>query len=213
MAYNAPGTCSDISLVVKFGGSLYNHVPDLIPILLMSGRSLFIVPGGGPFADRVRVAGIDEESSHWMAIAAMDEFGGFIADQGVPATDDMTISRDPVVFLPYRTMRERDPLPHSWDITSDSIAAWVAASLKLDLVLLKSVDGIMRNGILQEEVSGPIRNEVVDPFFIPFVQDRGIKTTIINGTDASRVKKFLDGQPVPSTRIDTTFLKVSKEIL
>ena len=76
MAYNAPGTCSDISLVVKFGGSLYNHVPDLIPILLMSGRSLFIVPGGGPFADRVRVAGIDEESSHWMAIAADDERKG-----------------------------------------------------------------------------------------------------------------------------------------
>ncbi|MGH7649286.1 MAG: hypothetical protein ACREND_14305, partial [Gemmatimonadaceae bacterium] len=39
---------------------------------------------------------------------------------------------------PYRWLRARDPLPHSWDVTSDSIAAWVAGELHARrLVLVK----------------------------------------------------------------------------
>ncbi len=44
------------------------------------------------------------------------------------------------VLAPYRWLRARDPLPHSWDVTSDSIAAWVAAELEARrLVLVKPV--------------------------------------------------------------------------
>jgi acetylglutamate kinase len=39
-------------------------------------------------------------------------------------------------------MRAADPLPHSWDITSDSIAAFIAGALGAgELILLKPVDG------------------------------------------------------------------------
>jgi aspartokinase-like uncharacterized kinase len=35
-------------------------------------------------------------------------------------------------------MREADPLPHSWDVTSDSISAWVASQVGASrLVLVK----------------------------------------------------------------------------
>ena len=54
-------------------------------------------------------------------------------------------------------------------LSSDSIAAWVAAFLGIDLLLLKSVDGILVNGILMKQVTTPIKTDVVDPFFIPFV--------------------------------------------
>jgi aspartokinase-like uncharacterized kinase len=102
-------------------------------------------------------------------------------------------------------MRQHDPLPHSWDVTSDSIAAWVADILGLDLLLLKSVDGILENGNLKNQVKIPVKTEMVDPFFIPFVLKKKIKTTIINGSLVDRVEKYLRGGAVPGTRIGTTF--------
>jgi 5-(aminomethyl)-3-furanmethanol phosphate kinase len=196
---------SDIAIVVKCGGSLYHHVPDLVPVLLASGRPLFIVPGGGFFADVVRKSRTDDDSAHWMAVAAMDQYGWLIASMGITATALLQVPDEPVVFLPYCSMRQYDPLPHSWDVTSDSIAAWIADFLGLDLLLLKSVDGILTDDRLVEKVKHPVVTEVVDPFFIPFVLKKKIKTTIINGSRVGRVEDFLSGGTVPGTRIGTTF--------
>lgn len=192
-------------LVVKLGGSLYNRVPDLVPVFLASGRPLFIVPGGGIFADAVRKSRVDDDSAHWMAVAAMDQFGWFVASQRIPATAVLQVPDKPVVFLPYCSMQKHDPLPHSWDVTSDSIAAWVADMLGLDLLILKSVDGILVDGNLIEHVKQPIKTEVVDSFFIPFVLEKKIHTTIINGSRIETLEKFLMGETVPGTRIGTTF--------
>jgi aspartokinase-like uncharacterized kinase len=46
------------------------------------------------------------------------------------------------VLAPYRWMRAADVLPHTWDATSDSVAAFVAGALDAErLVLVKPVDG------------------------------------------------------------------------
>ena len=198
-----PHSC--LPVVVKVGGSLYNQVPDLVPALMAPGRPLFIVPGGGKFADTVRDSRVDDESAHWMAIAAMDQYGWYIASQGINATHLLKVPDKPVVFLPYCCMRKCDPLPHSWDITSDSIAAWVADLLGLDLLLLKSVDGIMEGGDLLTELNAPVKTEAVDPFFIPFILEKKVKTIIINGSHVDRINRFLRGETVSGTRIGTTF--------
>ncbi|MDD1683633.1 MAG: uridylate kinase [Methanoregula sp.] len=192
-------------IVVKLGGSLSSRVPDLVLVLLASGRPLFIVPGGGIFADAVRKSRVDDDSAHWMAIASMDQYGWFIASQGIMVTAHLQVPDRPVVFLPYCSMRQHDPLPHSWDVTSDSIAAWTADLLGLDLLLLKLVDGIFENGSLIEQVKIPIKTQVVDPFFIPFVLEKKLKTTIINGSHVGRVEKFLRGESVSGTTVGTTF--------
>jgi aspartokinase-like uncharacterized kinase len=192
-------------LVVKVGGSLCNCVPDLVPVLLASCRPLLIVPGGGMFADTVRKIQVNDNSAHWMAIAAMDQYGWFIASYGITAIAHLQVPDRPVVFLPYCSLHKTDPLPHSWDVTSDSIAAWVADRLGLDLVLLKSADGILDSGRLVNQVTIPVKTEVVDPFFIPFVLEKEVRTTIINGSCLDRVEKFLRGEMVSGTRIGTTF--------
>lgn len=192
-------------LVVKVGGSLYNQVPDLVPVLNASKRPLLLIPGGGPFADLVRQVQADNDTAHWMAVAAMEQYGWFIASFGIPVTDILSTPVTTTVLLPYRCLRLTDALPHTWDATSDSIAAWVADTLHLDLLLLKSVDGIFINGILQEQVKAPLESDVIDPFFIPFVMKKSVRTTIINGSQPDRVEKYLKGDLVPRTEIGTTF--------
>ncbi|MHA1458484.1 MAG: amino acid kinase family protein, partial [Promethearchaeota archaeon] len=47
------------------------------------------------------------------------------------------------IFLPYSFLRKDDTLPHNWDVTSDSIALYVANKLKLSqCFLIKNIDGI-----------------------------------------------------------------------
>jgi len=192
-------------IVVKVGGSLYNQIPDIIPVIKASNRPLLLIPGGGPFADLVRRVQADNESAHWMAVLAMEQFGLFIASFGISTTDVIIPPHTTTVFLPYRYLRSTDPLPHTWDVTSDTIAAWVAHVLHLDLLLLKSVDGIFINGIFQEQVTRPVETEVIDPFFIPFVIQNSVRATIINGTQPERLEKYLKGDLVPRTGIGTTF--------
>ena len=193
--------------VVKLGGSLEPSCGEIIRALKAVTRPLLIVPGGGKFADAVRTsgAGRDPDAAHWMACAAMDQFGWVLAAQGMETTTRISRPDRPRVLIPYCALRRRDPLPHSWDVTSDTIAAWVAGKVGGDLLVLKSVDGIFRNGKLLGKVESPIKTDVVDPCFIPYVLQHRISTVILNGSDVDRVCRWLDGQDVPGTVIGTTF--------
>ena len=154
-------------LLVKLGGSLHHQIPEIVHLLCKSERPLLVVPGGGFFADVVRQEHVSDDAAHWMAIAAMEQYAWVIASHGMRTTDILAIPETTAVFLPYISMRQHDPLPHSWDVTSDSIAAWIAAELGIELLVLKSVDGIFLKGINQEQVTTPIKNDVVDPFSFP----------------------------------------------
>jgi aspartokinase-like uncharacterized kinase len=204
-AIKSPINQSFVPLVVKVGGSLFHHISDLVPVLKESKRPLLLIPGGGPFADMVRQCEVDNDTAHWMAVSAMEQFGWFIASHGIPVTAIIAIPGSTTVFLPYRYFIQNDVLPHTWDVTSDTIAAWTAGNLHLDLLLLKSVDGIFINGTLRKQVIAPVESDVIDPFFIPFVIKNRIKTTIVNGSQPDRVGKFLRGEKVPWTKIGTTF--------
>ncbi len=113
-----------------------------------------VVPGGGAFADQVRTLqpalGLTESASHWMALRAMDQVAEVIVDlvrESRLVVDQGAITdalRDGVipVLAPSAWMRAADMLPHSWDVTSDSVAAFVAGALDArELVLVKRREG------------------------------------------------------------------------
>lgn len=206
MNIQPPGTGKKTApFVVKIGGSLLPQIASLVPCLQKSVHPLLIVPGGGPFADEVRAQIVCDDAAHWMAVAAMDQYGWVIASQGLPTVDQLAIPAKTAVLLPYCVMKRHDPLPHSWDITSDTIAAWVAKTLGTPLLVLKSVDGIMIHGVCREQITEPVASDSVDPCFIPYVIKNRIPVQIINGTRLDRIEQFLAGEPVYGTRIGTTF--------
>jgi len=190
------------ALVVKVGGSLISDFAEIMACLKESGRPILVVPGGGPFARLVRSMHLPDEPSHWMAILAMDQVGWVLAAGGVPVTHEIAIPQKVEVLLPYRVLRERDPLPHTWDVTSDTIAAWVAAELGLDLLLLKPVDGITKDGLVAPRISAPVPTDVVDRCLIPYALAHGVKVTLINGRVRDRIGGFLAGRKVPGTVIE-----------
>jgi aspartokinase-like uncharacterized kinase len=148
-----------VDAVVKIGGGLlglsgaFDRVTGALAASA-AGRSLLVVPGGGPFAEtvreRCRELQIDADTAHWMAILAMDQYAHALACRIVRAALVERQGDIPVVLAagqipvlaPYRWLRAADPLPHSWDVTSDSIAAWLAGALGATrLILLKPVAG------------------------------------------------------------------------
>ncbi len=179
--------------VVKVGGSLADILTDLVPVLVESGERLLIVPGGGAGAERVRLIDPDPDAAHWMAISAMEQYGHQIASLGIPAVDYPGESNRPSVLLPYCLLRREDPLPHTWDVTSDTIAAWVAFRSGLPLIVLKSVDGILSGGEIIDTIQSPVATDTVDSAFLPFILEHTVKTAVINGRKAERVRRALMG--------------------
>lgn len=143
--------------VVKVGGGLSNipgALESVAAALASAGRRqrLVVVPGGGPFADSVRrfaeLAPLSDDAAHWMAMLGMEQYAHVLAERiPAPLVEEpgavslALASAGVVVLAPYRWMRAADVLPHSWDATSDSVAAFVAGALDAErLVLLKPVD-------------------------------------------------------------------------
>jgi aspartokinase-like uncharacterized kinase len=180
----------NVELVVKLGGSLLNRVEEfdrVLGVLADVGRArrLLIVPGGGPFADTVRAVDarvrLSDDAAHWMAILAMDQHAHLIAERlvhSVLVTSAAAIAqaqssaRIPVL-APYRWLRDADPLPHSWDVTSDSIAAWCAHAVGASqLVLIKS--------------SGASGADVVDRYFSRALQP-GVSSACVTADEIDRL--------------------------
>ena len=216
--------------VLKIGGSLAADPKNLKYLLktiagtkLGENSSIIIIPGGGPFADTVReyqkILDLSEDAAHWMAIIAQNQYGRLLADlfpnvklveipEHIPDALDEGVN----VVLPYRFIRMRDELPHSWNVTGDSIALWFGIVLKADYVaLLKSVDGIMTTGIngkstrLDEVNASDLtfidRAGVLDNYFSELVPRFDGEIIIINGQKLELISGFLSGKKVAGTRI------------
>ncbi len=195
--------------VLKLGGSLFDHAPDIVKRALSTEVDVLIVPGGGRFADLVRDVyrqkGLSQDAAHWMAVLAMDEYAYYLADRtGVELTPLLVRKKGTRIVLPYEVLRRQDELPHSWDVTSDTIAAWMAYKTGAGFIKATDVDGVMMDGRLRETVdaSGLTGIETcVDRALPGFLIEHRMDAFVVNGLKEPRLEDALKGKPTIGTKI------------
>ena len=188
-------------IIVKLGGSLIQSakriVRDLREYTNSTGESILIVPGGSIFADTVRKVNPSQEAAHWMAILAMEQYGYYLADgTDVKLIDRVENINETFILLPYNLLKNNDELPHTWDVTSDTIAAWVALKLKARFIKLTDVDGIYLEGVLQDELKAKDlmgKETCVDAELPNFLMKHNMNCEIVNGNCPGRVINALKG--------------------
>ncbi len=208
-------------VVVKVGGSLSRRPAALRRLMsvlrvLARARTLVVVPGGGGFAEEVRRTdrrfALGDTPAHWMAILAMDQYAHLLAhlagDGAVVRGRDAIAAGRLNVLAPSSWLGHADPLPHSWHVTSDSIAAWVARQLRAEtLVLVKDVDGLFdRNpkehgqARLRRQTAPEGLDGVVDAHFAR-VLGAGMSCWIVNGIHPERVRALIETGRAYGTKV------------
>ena len=196
--------------VVKLGGSLAGSdaLRDWLAVLARGGRGrVVVVPGGGPYADAVRAEqqrwGFDDNTAHSMALLAMDQYGHQLAalgNEASPCTFEAasTISeihsalerRAVAVWIGSRMAEGDAALPRDWGLTSDSLAAWLAAALSASgLALVKSLR------VEETEVSSAVlaAREWVDRRFPDFLREARFETRLFGVEQGALFERTLGG--------------------
>jgi dihydroneopterin aldolase len=192
--------------VIKLGGSFAfsPNLRDWIAAITRCGGRAVIVPGGGPFADAVRAAqaqmGFDDRAAHRMGLLAMEQYG--CAIQSLHEALSLADSLDSIgrgladgqvpVWLPTQMALGAADIPPSWDVTSDSLAAWLAGKIgAARLLLVKQVEpahGTARAADLAER-------DIVDKAFANFHAASGVPAFILGPKGHGAVGRLLCGEP------------------
>ena len=205
--------------VVKVGGGLGDSaLPGLCTVLgeLGERHPLLVVPGGAGFADAVRDADrrfrLRAATSHRMAILGMEQFGWLLSDLipgAVRCAGLPQVRAGPTTVLLPATL-PLDRLPASWEVTSDSIAAWVAGRIGAGrLVLLKAVDGLFADwpprgeplARLTVAELAALRAGGVDEHLPAMLAGARFETWVVGGRDPARLGELLEHGTTAGTRI------------
>lgn len=176
-------------IVIKLGGSL-EATGTLAGCLAaverkFAGRAVAVVPGGGLFAERVRDAQrhwrFDDNAAHRMALLAMQQMALLL--RGLmphwPIADrvaDLQGGQEVRIWSPDPDELDRAGIPASWDITSDSLAAWLAGQLSAEELILVKSAGIEDGRSLAELAE----RGIVDKAFCAYTAGARFKITLIN---------------------------------
>jgi 5-(aminomethyl)-3-furanmethanol phosphate kinase len=143
-----------VTAVVKVGGSLEADPHRRRAILGeiadgIHGRCI-VVPGGGTFAGAVRAAqaleGFSDAEAHRRALDAMSDAAGIfrgVEPRLVQTFEPWgeTATATARVWNPRRLRAGHPDIPETWDVTSDSLALWLAARVSAArCILVKSAD-------------------------------------------------------------------------
>lgn len=179
-----------MSRVIKLGGSLLEAaaLADCLAAIAKRTESVVIVPGGGPFAEQVRVSQsrwhFDDVTAHRMAILAMQQMAllmhnlqaGFVLVETLADLAKALTGQQLAIWSPQIVELDAAGIPASWDISSDSLAAWLAGQLGVqNLLLVKSAPLDEAMSLDQLQTIG-----MVDAAFDRFVADAEFSVTVMN---------------------------------
>lgn len=200
-------------LVVKLGGSLAasRNLARWIEVLAEHGGGrTVVVPGGGPFADTVRAAQkqwcFGDDTAHRMAIYAMVQYGLMLSGLSPvlkPAADINAIhtvlrGRKVPVWLPAPMALDDPDIEASWRITSDSLALWLAAELKLDRVALVKSAPLGATGVYEADLRAA---GLVDALFYDYARYSCCEIGYLGPEDHSELARSLCDNSLPGVQI------------
>ena len=202
-----------IKQVVKIGGSLFpNYAINLAEKL--KGTNSVIILGGGEFANLIRKYDgemkFTEETNHWTAIDCMDIIAKLVNDKvdstklaySIDEVNEISDEGFTPIFVVSEFLKDEDPFECSWDVTSDSIAAYVANSLNANLFIVTNV-----NGIYTQEPKEPgstfiskidaktlltFQESSIDVMLPSLLLEFGTDCYVVNGKYPERVLSLID---------------------
>jgi aspartokinase-like uncharacterized kinase len=199
-------------LVVKLGGSLAGS-RDLTAWLTALDRfsgPLILVPGGGAFADTVRAMQarmrFDDEAAHYMALLAMEQYGIALSRLwprltcvATPAAIRRAVRLNQAAYWAPAPMALGSTLPKSWEITSDTLSAWLATEIGAKkLLLIKSADVGSK---LHIGVADLVNSGTVDPLFPKFAAASGADIFVAGPSWLASAGALLVQGQVPGSRV------------
>jgi len=207
-----PGNGKSLSVtIVKLGGSLaYTpHTAAWLEALAAWGGPLILVPGGGPFADCVRTAqgamGFNDTAAHRMALMAMGQFGIALAAYSDAFT--LAASRDELdsalsvgeipVWLPEKMVLGASDVPACWEVTSDSLAGWLAWTYGARRLLLIKASDLAAPGSARELAA----DKIVDPLFPRFAAQSHAEVWLAGPASLAGAASILQRGGMPGVRV------------
>jgi 5-(aminomethyl)-3-furanmethanol phosphate kinase len=200
-------------VVVKVGGS-YAGSTDLktwLEALAGCAGDVVLVPGGGPFADAVRRAqeqmGFDDRAAHHMALTAMEQYGCALLNLGTRMTRAASAAgirralrqREIPLWCPSRMVLAADEIPAAWDVTADSLAAWLAGELgAARLLLVKQI----RPGGPRVRAADLVAQGLVDARFPDFLRASGACAAVAGPADHAAAAAAIHNGTLCGTQID-----------
>jgi 5-(aminomethyl)-3-furanmethanol phosphate kinase len=191
--------------VFKLGGSFAfsPRLQDWIAAIAACAGRTAIVPGGGPFADAVRAAqasmGFDDRAAHRMGLLAMEQYGCamanlderlWLADSLEEICRGLAAGKVPV-WLPARMALEDATIPQSWDVTSDSLAAWLAGRIGAARLVLVKHAKVKEKTVPARDLA---THGIVDRAFADFLAASGVPAFILGADDHRAICGGVSGE-------------------
>ncbi|MEI8363018.1 MAG: uridylate kinase [Betaproteobacteria bacterium] len=188
--------------IVKLGGSLLGS-PELAhwlaQVVKFGDGKVVIVPGGGLFADAVREAqlrsNVSDAVAHELALIAMDQFGILLAGMNpalTTASSELEIAEcgwqhRAIVWLPSKMVLADDTIPKNWQVTSDSLSAWLANKLGAEQLILVKSKPLTYQKKSSVSLQRLIEDELVDSQFEAFIgrekHEQAYRVWLVNKAD------------------------------
>lgn len=191
-------------LIVKLGGSLSRDpcLRDWLKLLAAHGGRVVIVPGGGEFAETSRAMqahwGTDDLTAHNMAVLGMAQFAQLMhgLQCELPLAESETAIRVALarqrapIWLPTDLQRDRADELTTWNVTSDSLAAWLALRLRAARVVLIKSCPLPEHGTPGALSEAGIVDAAYEDFAHRCEAD-GIRTSVLSRSDLEAMRRIL----------------------